>query len=45
MFKTGNVFPLDGGNRPNRRLANDAFRRFLGTIDTDSAEATELMFN
>lgn len=32
------------GSRPNRRVANEAFRRFLATIDTESTEATELMF-
>lgn len=45
MLKPGNVFQLDGGNRANSRLANDAFRKFLWRIDLNSAEATELMFS
>lgn len=34
----------EDGRRSNRRVANEALRRFLATIQTDSDEATELMF-
>lgn len=40
-LKCGNVFQIDGVSRVNRRLANDAFGRFLGTIETDIKGATD----
>lgn len=39
------MYQLNGGAHANRRIANDAFRRLMSTVDTESEQAAEMMFS